>query len=96
MDNAILNILIFLIITNTISFLTMVVDKSKSKRGKDRISEAALFFWAIFFGGAGIYFGMILLRHKTRKWYFYIGIPLAIIQNFCFLFLMYRIVEKLF
>ncbi len=93
MDITLLSILIFLAVVNTASFFVMVIDKNRSRRGKDRISEGALFFWAVFFGGIGIYFGMFAFRHKTKKWYFYIGIPLIIIQNLCFLFLLYKFID---
>ena len=64
----------------------MLIDKNKSRHHGERISEGALFFWAIFFGGIGIYIGMYVVHHKTKKWYFAIGMPLIIIQNIAFLF----------
>ncbi|SRR5574344_707416 len=92
-DNTILAILIFLALVNFLSFYTMLMDKSLAIEGKRRISEGALFFWAIFFGGFGIYAGMILFHHKTRKWYFYFGIPLVMVQNICFLLVLYQFVK---
>jgi uncharacterized membrane protein YsdA (DUF1294 family) len=47
----------------------------------ERISEGMMFFLAAAGGSLGIYAGMFACRHKTRKWYFLIGIPLLIIQN---------------
>lgn len=95
MDITLLTILGALIIINIISFFVVVIDKAKSRRGSARISEGALFFWAAFFGGIGIYLGMFTAHHKTKKWYFYFGIPLMVIQNLCLLFLLYKFIEQL-
>ena len=95
MDTTLLVILIFLAAVNTLSFFAMAIDKNRSRRGKERISEGALLFWAVFFGGIGIYLGMFTLRHKTKKWYFYFGIPLIVVQNLCFLFLLYKFMGEI-
>jgi uncharacterized membrane protein YsdA (DUF1294 family) len=95
MDTVLLTILLVLLVINIISFFVVVIDKEKSRRGSQRISEGALFFWAAFFGGIGIYLGMFTVRHKTRKWYFYLGIPLMVIQNLCLLFLLYKFIEQI-
>jgi uncharacterized membrane protein YsdA (DUF1294 family) len=93
MDIIILYILIFLAIINLVSFAVMLMDKNLAVAGKRRVSEGTLFFLAIFFGGLGIYLGMVTFHHKTRKWYFYFGIPLILIQNFCTLVLLYQLVK---
>jgi uncharacterized membrane protein YsdA (DUF1294 family) len=46
-----------------------------------------LFFLAAAFGSVGVYAGMFAFRHKTRKWYFAVGIPLLMLQNLAFLYL---------
>jgi uncharacterized membrane protein YsdA (DUF1294 family) len=73
---------IFLLI-NVVSFFFMMNDKRKSIFGgdRDRTPEGILFFLAGAFGAGGIYLGMLAFRHKTRKWYFQIGIPLLFFQN---------------
>jgi len=95
MNTTLLIILGGLATINIISFFVMVIDKESSRRGHERISEGALFFWAAFFGGIGIYLGMFTIHHKTRKWYFYFGIPLMVIQNLCLLFLLYQFIEQI-
>ena len=95
MDTTLLIILGVVLVINIISFLVVVMDKASSRHGSARISEGALFFWAAFFGGVGIYLGMFSARHKTKKWYFYLGIPLIIVQNVAFLFLLYKFIEQL-
>lgn len=47
----------------------------------DRTPEGLLFFMAAAFGSIGVYAGMLTFRHKTKKWYFQLGIPLLILQN---------------
>lgn len=56
-------------------FMTMLVDKSKSVKGKWRVSEKALMGIALLGGALGMIAGMILFRHKIRKPFFYIGLP---------------------
>lgn len=77
---------IFLLI-NLLAFLIMLHDKARSrKQGAERISEGMLFFLAVMFGSVGVYAGMFAFRHKTRKWYFVIGIPMVILQNIATLY----------
>jgi len=84
------SILGFLVVINFITFLIMLIDKNKSiKTGAERISEGMMFFMATIFGSIGIYLGMFVFRHKTRKWYFLIGIPLLILENITFLYVLY-------
>lgn len=60
---------------NIAGFATMGIDKSKAKRGAWRISEATLFLVAVLGGSLGSILGMQLFRHKTKHWYFVIGMP---------------------
>ena len=90
MDIKLMIIIIIFGLINLTSFLIMMLDKIKSERpGAERISEGMLFFMASVFGSIGIYAGMFAFHHKTRKWYFLIGIPLLIIQNAAFVYLVY-------
>lgn len=75
---------------NLVAFLIMFADKARSRKIEaQRISEGMLFFLATAFGSVGIYAGMFAFRHKTRKWYFLIGIPLLMFQNAAFFYLFY-------
>jgi len=90
MDPILLGIVVFFLVVNVAAFLVMLWDKSRSRRaGAERISEATLFLLAAAFGSVGTYAGMLLFRHKTRKWQFVVGIPLLMIQNAAFLYLVY-------
>ncbi len=56
-------------------------DKFKARHGRWRVSEGTLWAVAILGGGVGATAGMWLFRHKTKKGFFHIGLPLlAILQ----------------
>lgn len=83
-------IIAILIAINLIAFLIMMADKFKSDDPTARrISEGLLFFMAALFGSFGVYAGMFAFRHKTRKWYFLIGIPLLMLENLATAYLLY-------
>ncbi|MFA5184082.1 MAG: DUF1294 domain-containing protein [Patescibacteria group bacterium] len=85
-----LYILIFLSLINLAAFLIMLSDKLSSTRsGAERISEGKMFFLAAIGGSLGVYLGMFVFRHKTRKWYFLIGIPLLMLENAATAYLFY-------
>lgn len=88
MNTATLGIIIFFLAMNLLSFFVMIADKIRSRKsGAQRISEGMIFFLAAFFGGLGIFLGMLVFRHKTRKWYFLLGVPLLILENLALLYL---------
>lgn len=72
-------ILIYLGIINLIGFFAMFLDKQKAKRGKWRIPEKTLFLLAVIGGSLGTTLGMHMFRHKTKHWYFKLGMPLILI-----------------
>jgi len=80
---------------NLTAFFLMARDKRKAARGHnaERAPEGFMFFLAALFGSVGVYAGMMLFRHKTRKWYFQIGIPLLIIQNMATVYVVWTLVN---
>lgn len=71
-----------LIAVNLWAFALMWVDKRRSKRkGARRIRERTLFLSALLGGGLGAFLGMWVFRHKTRHWYFVLGIPVIAIAE---------------
>lgn len=66
---------VFAVMT-VLGFVVMGIDKAKAKKGKWRIKEAALFTFAILFGGVGTTLGMYVFRHKTKHWYFAVFFPI--------------------
>ena len=77
MDHIAIAVIIFAA-WNLLVFAVYGVDKSKAKRGKQRISESALLLSAAFFGGIGALLGMRLFRHKTKHMKFKIGVPILL------------------
>jgi uncharacterized membrane protein YsdA (DUF1294 family) len=89
MESIFLPVLAVFVLINLVSFFLMLDDKKKSRRSLRRTSEGALLFAAICFGAAGIYLGMLIARHKTRKLIFILGVPLALLQNLVCLYFIY-------
>lgn len=71
-------ILIYLLIINALSFLLMLADKQKARQNLWRIPERTLFTAALFGGSIGSILGMYCFRHKTKHWYFVLGMPLIL------------------
>lgn len=72
-------LLIYLAAVNLFGLIIMGVDKSRAKRRKWRIPEATLFLVAIIGGSIGSIAGMYLFRHKTKHWYFVVGMPVILV-----------------
>ena len=70
---------IYLVVINVTALALCGADKRKAKKHAWRISEKALFLSAVLGGSAGALLGMLLFRHKTKHWYFVIGIPLILV-----------------
>ena len=75
------------IIWNIIVFLIYGSDKLFAKKGKRRISEAALLWSSAIFGAFGAMFGMLVFNHKTSKTKFRFFVPLFAFANFVVMFL---------
>lgn len=66
---------IYLICINVAGTALMALDKWKAVRHAWRIPEKMLFAVALFGGSLGAWAGMYLFHHKTRHWYFVVGMP---------------------
>ena len=74
----------YLAAVNLWAFALMGFDKRRSKikkKGVRRIRERTLFLSALLGGGLGAFLGMWIFRHKTKHWYFVVGIPLIAIAE---------------
>jgi uncharacterized membrane protein YsdA (DUF1294 family) len=63
---------------NIIGLAVMGIDKSKAKRHAWRIPEKVLFLISLLGGSIGTWAGMYIFRHKTKHWYFVVGMPLIL------------------
>ncbi|MGP1376926.1 MAG: DUF1294 domain-containing protein [Bulleidia sp.] len=77
-----------LLISSLIAFLLCGWDKFCALSRRRRVPEAILFAVSICLGAAGMWAGMVLFHHKTRKAKFRFGIPLLF---FIQLFLLWRL-----
>ncbi len=57
----------YFFLINILSFLIYGIDKYKSKKMKNRISERTLLFLSLIGGCYGSIFAMNLFSHKTQK-----------------------------
>ena len=64
-------LILFLLITNLITFIVFGIDKRKAVKGRWRIPEKTLLLMGLVFGSVGQLLGMKVFRHKTNKWYFW-------------------------
>ncbi|HOP99820.1 MAG TPA: DUF1294 domain-containing protein [Acetivibrio clariflavus] len=71
----------FVLFMNVVGFLMMGIDKYKAKKKLWRIPEKVLLLTALFGGAVGVYAGMLFFRHKTKHWYFVIGVPAILIAE---------------
>ena len=66
---------LYLSAVNIVTFAVYGIDKYKAKKGAWRIPEKVLFLLPVIGGSVGALSGMYIFRHKTKHWYFKLGIP---------------------
>lgn len=82
--------LIYFGIMNLLGLIVMGVDKWKAKHNVWRIPEKTLFLVSILGGSVGTWAGMYLFRHKTKHWYFVVGMPLVLAVQIVLAIVMWR------
>lgn len=82
--------IIYLLVINIISFILMYSDKKRAQKHKWRIKESTLFLSAFLGGGIGAIAGMYIFRHKTKHWYFKIGMPLILLLCICLIAILWH------
>lgn len=73
--------IIYLILINLIEFIIMGLDKLSAIKHKERIPEIVLLSISFLGGSIGSILGMIVFRHKTKKWKFKILFALFLIMH---------------
>lgn len=69
---------IYLAVLNVLTFVAFAWDKHVAASGNDhgrRAPEARLLGLSLIGGSVGGLLAMNIVRHKTRKWYFVLGLP---------------------
>ena len=69
----------YIVIVNTAAFCIYGMDKSAAIKQKQRIPNRVLLLIAAFGGSLGALAGMYTFRHKTKKWYYTITVPVILI-----------------
>lgn len=84
-------IVAYFIVMNIAGLLVMYLDKHKARKHKWRIPEKTLFIVSLLGGSIGTWSGMYIFRHKTKHWYFVVGMPLILIlQTGLYVFIRFR------
>ncbi len=67
--------MLYVVIMNILGVAVMGIDKYKAQHKLWRIPEKTLFLVSILGGSIGTWAGMYLFHHKTKHWYFVVGMP---------------------
>ena len=69
----------YILVMSIVAFCVCGADKFAAQRQKSRVPEQVLFLLSALGGSVGMYLGMFTFRHKTKHWYFVVGIPAIIL-----------------
>ena len=84
-------LLIWLAGVNVVTFALYGIDKHRAKKGRWRTPERTLLLLPLLGGSVGGILGMAAFHHKTRHWYFVIGMPaILVLQAAGYFFLSHR------
>ena len=81
--------ILYIIIMNLVGFTLMGIDKHRARTRQWRIPEKVLFGAALLGGILGAWAGMYAFHHKTKHWYFVVGMPLILAAQTALLFYFY-------
>ncbi|MFI3313473.1 MAG: DUF1294 domain-containing protein [Eubacteriales bacterium] len=83
-------ILIYLLIINLFGLFIMHLDKGYAKKHHRRIPEKTLLLTAAIGGIFGIWVGMYLFHHKTKKPKFHVGVPAILVAQIVILYALFN------
>ena len=69
----------YILVMSIVAFCVCGADKFAAQRQKSRVPEKVLFLLSALGGSVGMYLRMFTFRHKTKHWYFVVGIPAIIL-----------------
>lgn len=79
-------ILIYFLVINIITFVFFAIDKYNAVTHRSRIRIVTLLALSFMGGSIGGLIAMYLLRHKIKKDYFAVGLPMILFTQFVFIF----------
>lgn len=77
---------LYLLAMNAAACIAFAVDKYRAVRRHSRIRIVTLLLLAFLGGSVGALLAMAVFRHKTRKDYFSIGVPMMLVTHIILLF----------
>lgn len=80
----------YLILINIVTFILFAIDKKRAKKNQWRIPESQLLFFSLLGGSIGGIIAMKIVKHKTKKPKFTIGMPLLLLIN---IFIVYYLIK---
>lgn len=80
----------YLILANLFGLIIMFVDKGYAKKHHRRVPEKTLLLTAAVGGIFGVWGGMYLFHHKTRKPKFYVGVPAILVAQVAILYTLFH------
>ncbi len=72
-------VLAVILVINVYGFTLVAVDKNRAIKRKWRIPEQRIFLICWLGATVGVYLGLLIFHHKTRRTKFMLGIPLIFI-----------------
>ncbi len=84
-------LIIFIIAINIITFITFGIDKLLAIKNRSRIPIVTLLGMSLIGGTIGGLLAMYLFRHKTKKDYFTIGLPLIGVMQIVITLFLYNL-----
>ena len=76
----------YLIVINIVTFAAFAMDKIAAIEHRSRIRIVTLLGLSFAGGSIGAWLAMYLFRHKTRKDYFTVGVPLTLVMHIMIIF----------
>lgn len=80
-------LIIYFILINTIAVIVTIHDKRAAVKGNWRVKERTLLLISALGGAPAMYLVMLLIRHKTQKPKFMLGIPLIFFAELLIIYL---------
>ena len=90
MSDVVSAILVLYLLINASAFTVVGLDKKKSaRRDETRVPEVYFLFWSAVFGALGTLIGMLIFRHKIRKFYLVFAAMAILVQQIVLMFFIY-------
>lgn len=83
-------LIFYYVAISVVTFAAFCLDKRRAVRHEYRISESVLLGLSLAGGAVGGIVAMRLVRHKTRKWRFAVGLPAFVVFHAMLLVVLMR------